>query len=1026
MSRLVTTAAAAFYVVATGGTDPRAWALLGSQVFGADQDRIARKRRRAAERAAKDSATDRLEMVERDPQQARTLPLGRVRAVEGVRRYWQSGTYSEKLTMVVSHGGVEIDAIESYFLNDLAVTLNGSWYVQEEPYNKGTRESAGVFGTLDGSGGAVVILDHTPVSGSVNAVNIVGSFEYEVSTAISVSVVGTTATISGGTDGAKYGLTYDYTQSSSLVRLRPYLGTASQNIGSALASEYDGAITSTDKFAGMACTVMDLTFDPDAFPTGRPTLTAVLRGAKCYDPRKDSTVPGGSGSHRYATPSTWEWSENPAILALRYATWESGLNVPLADIRLADFMTAADVCDVSTVFTLRKADDSTEDVTLPRYRCGIVVTGENPRAEMDAIVETMAGRWAWSGGQLRIRAGAMADPVATIDSTWYMQDATGGEIGGDAVISGANTVTRDQRINRVSGSCVDPDQRWQVLPYPAVSDDVLIASKGLRAAEVSYEGVNHIAHAQHLGSIAIRGAQAGLRIDQTLGLQALGLEVLDVVEIDLARYGFIAKTAEIVGWQWASAAVVNTQVAEITEAMFTVDAELGGRDPAPDSNLRRPWDVEQITGLAVTSDTAATQDGSIMSRTVVEWDAATGQSIRQGGQIEVQFAKVGDDFPDAEWPSWIEAGTATKAVIPGLLSNRAYRFRARAVQPMPLVRGNWSESVQAIIAGPRAALTYYQTGAPTGDVRDGDLWIDIDDGNALYLRRSGSWVSIRDTGIAAALLAAADAQATADGKIDTYWQTSAPGSASEGDIWFDTDDGNKQYRYTSGSWVAAGDTRIGQAISDAADAQATADGKVVTFVQSSAPTAEAIGDLWLDTDDGNKLYRWSGSAWVALPIGTGAIAPGAATDTASVVVNSDTYSFPSSFGVQDRIFSTLTYANTRAVDVTLEVTATGVRQVTLSSGLSGTATFRAWIAISNVTDGGLVSSTQDYMPNQLSGLVASQSASFIETTSLLVVVPAGKTFTLTPYGRLITNVGSTGSHSLTTSAYTMRIAAIKL
>ena len=37
------------------------------------------------------------------------------------------------------------------------------------------------------------------------------------------------------------------------------------------------------------------------------------------------------------------------------------------------------------------------------------------------------------------------------------------------------------------------------------------------------------------------------------------------------------------------------------------------------------------------------------------------------------------------------------------------------------------------------------------------------------------------------------------------------------------------------------------------------------------------GDLWLDSDDGNKLYRWSGSAWVALPVGTGAIESGAAT-----------------------------------------------------------------------------------------------------------------------------------------------------
>lgn len=114
------------------------------------------------------------------------------------------------------------------------------------------------------------------------------------------------------------------------------------------------------------------------------------------------------------------------------------------------------------------------------------------------------------------------------------------------------------------------------------------------------------------------------------------------------------------------------------------------------------------------------------------------------------------------------------------------------------------------------------------------------------------------------ILAITDAEAVLDGKITSFYQTSTPTADGIGDIWFDTDDGNAMYRWNGVSWANAKDTEITTAINAASDAQATADGKVKTFFQTSAPTAEAIGDLWMDLDDKNKMYRWSGSAWVSV------------------------------------------------------------------------------------------------------------------------------------------------------------------
>lgn len=102
-----------------------------------------------------------------------------------------------------------------------------------------------------------------------------------------------------------------------------------------------------------------------------------------------------------------------------------------------------------------------------------------------------------------------------------------------------------------------------------------------------------------------------------------------------------------------------------------------------------------------------------------------------------------------------------------------------------------------------------------------------------------------------------------DGKITTFYQASAPTTNVIGDLWIDTANGNKLYRWDGSAWTSVQDTGIQSALNAASNAQTTADGKIVTFAQASQPTATDVGDLWIDTDDNNKMYRWSGSAWVA-------------------------------------------------------------------------------------------------------------------------------------------------------------------
>ena len=88
-------------------------------------------------------------------------------------------------------------------------------------------------------------------------------------------------------------------------------------------------------------------------------------------------------------------------------------------------------------------------------------------------------------------------------------------------------------------------------------------------------------------------------------------------------------------------------------------------------------------------------------------------------------------------------------------------------------------------------------------------------------------------------------EAGSTGVTVTFAQDAIPTSLHAGDLWIDTNDGNKLYRatgvgddqITAGEWVLYQD-----------------DNKITTFYQSGVPTAIAAGDLWIDSDD-NKLYR---------------------------------------------------------------------------------------------------------------------------------------------------------------------------
>jgi len=207
---------------------------------------------------------------------------------------------------------------------------------------------------------------------------------------------------------------------------------------------------------------------------------------------------------------------------------------------------------------------------------------------------------------------------------------------------------------------------------------------------------------------------------------------------------------------------------------------------------------------------------------------------------------------------WQEVKTTPPADVMDTIDGKAQIFVARPAPPYS-VGDLWFDSATADIM---TCITARESGSFTaGDWQKRNKYTDDTALTAFTNGDYARFVTATEEGIH-------DVQTTAGKKITTFYQEERPTGQATGDLWISTGDGNKLYRWNGSSWAAVQDAGIQEAIRKAGTAQTTADGKIMTYAQNTAPantTADPldVGDLWIDTDDNNKLYRYSGSSWVA-------------------------------------------------------------------------------------------------------------------------------------------------------------------
>ena len=273
----------------------------------------------------------------------------------------------------------------------------------------------------------------------------------------------------------------------------------------------------------------------------------------------------------------------------------------------------------------------------------------------------------------------------------------------------------------------------------------------------------------------------------------------------------------------------------------------------------------------------------------------------------------------------------------------------------------------------------------------------------------------------------------------TFFASSQPEANAIGDIWFDTSNGNKQYRWDGSAWTSVQDTAIATAAADAAAAsaaasaaQSTANGKnkVTYSTLDASGSGTTAGDIWFKYTTGGVIiaqWTWNGSSWVSNTLSNAVIASldagkitagtisvavtlSAATITGgSIDINSGTFKVTStgsvtisagSFDINSGAFKVTSAGvvtiSAGSIDInsgTFKVTSAGA--VTISSGSldinSGTfkVTSTGALTATSATITGTVNATSGYLGSASTGWNFSSSGYLYNSGSTTILYPTG-------------------------------------
>jgi len=700
-----------------------------------------RRARDKAKQAHNDSLRDRY-VMSRSAVAARRIVLGRQRVSGNLSFVKSYGANKEKLVGVLPLSAEEIDGYEGIYFDDELVSLDGSGNVlgvnrreyftisstggtfalqgppkagtvsasvqygsstvslgvsvsgvnvtvsgatagatgivtviyqpEPSPFYSTTTEAFAESVTTDGSGNASITLAHVPVTGSVVVSFSSGGDNTSVDVTSFASVSGSTVTITGSPlVSAFHSINYQVGSSTSRARVRVFTGAPGQVADPVLIAALPGVWTSAHVGNGIAYLVFELDYDPDAFPSSLPNISVVVRGSKLYDPRTGLTA----------------WSENPALQTRHVA--RHPLFGRLSAARVSDdaVIVAANVCDQSTAYVLNG-----RTYTRPRYTAGLVcINGTKADDIIQDLCEAMGGDRAFVDGQLRVKAGAWATPLQTLDESWLIKEG--------GAIQVQRRRPRKEIANIISGTFADQESDYQVLPFPTVRSETYIAEDREELPDdLDFNAITFSGQAQQVAAQRMRRKRYGRRISVTCNMRAFAVEWGDVLYVNLpSRFGYLNLPCDVLDTSFTVGGGIQLTLEEVSPTIWEVGASFAEVPLAPNTFMFGPHDLPAVVGLDVDSSNAVqvrNADGTVVQRMRVSWDAFTNQAVlASGGGVEVRYGVA--SWPESQWLTVRAEAPAQNVDIVGVQQGQLYLVKARSYNR--LSSGRWTLPILASI-----------------------------------------------------------------------------------------------------------------------------------------------------------------------------------------------------------------------------------------------------------------------------------------------------------------------------------------